>query len=383
MNKAKPHINHEILEWARENLNASPEVLARRVGTTEEKYLSWEKGETLPTYKQLGKIAHQLQLPITAFYLRRTPEVENARLEMRRLPGYNPEEDTFQFSKQVNECLRRRKFVEELIERMNLDFPTFNFRANINESPEIVAQKFREYLEITIENQLVHKDKFQALKFWRQLLEKNGLLVFQLERININEARGFALYKDFLPIVTINSNDSVGGRIFTLFHEVGHILLGESIIDNNLDYDSSIATENWCNKFSAHFLVPKVDLIAICREIGNIDSAEKVDYLSKRYWVSGSALLRRLKEHNLISQSYFSEMIQIYDSFRANSENSGGNYYSNMVARMGSLLPDLAFDGYYSNTISIRDLSTILNMKITNLKEFEKRFKGSDYAFGK
>lgn len=381
MKSEKPHINPEILIWAREQLNASPEVLARRVGTSEEKYISWEKGEAVPSYKQLGKIAHQLQLPITAFYLNKTPRSENPRLEMRRLPGYSADEDTFQFSKQVSECIRRRNFTEELIDRMNIDFPAFNFHSSINDSPETAAETFRKYLNFGIEEQLKNRGKFEALKNWRQLLERNGVLVFQLERIDIKEARGFALYKEFLPIVTINSNDSVGGRIFTLFHEVAHIILGQSIVHNNIDLDSSNEIENWCNKFSAHFLIPTEDLISITKQVGEINNQEKVDFLIRRYWVSGSALLRRLREHHLINTTVFDELSIVYDSYRAESS-TGGNYYSNMVARMGTLLPDLAFDSYYSNVISIRDLSFILNMKVSNLREFEKRFKGSSYAFG-
>ncbi|WP_040250059.1 helix-turn-helix domain-containing protein [Psychroserpens mesophilus] len=381
MSKSRPHINPEVLIWAREQLNAEPELIARRVGTSLAMYTAWENGESLPSHKQLQKLSIQLQVPATAFYLKNTPIGDNSRLEMRRLPGYTSEEDSFQFSKQVNECIKRRKIISELIERMEIEFPTFNFKSSINNSPSDVANEFREFLNINISEQLRYRGKFEALKNWRQTLEKHGILVFQLERVDLNEARGFALYKDFLPIVTINSNDSVGGRIFTLFHEVGHLLLGESIVHNHLDYDSSNEIEIWCNKFSAHFLVPTNDLIATCKTIGTINSSAKVDRLIKRYWVSGSALLRRLKEQNLISNEDFRELTEIYDSFRA-EKGSGGDYYRNVVARMGTLLPDLAFDSYYSNAISIRDLSSILNMKMSNLKEFEKRFKGSEYAFG-
>lgn len=382
MERSKPHINPKVLTWARTRLNATPEAIAKSIGTKEEKYLTWENGEERPSHKQLGKLAHQLQLPITAFYLRAIPDQRNVRLDMRRLPGYTAKEDSFQFSKQVNECTRRRKMTLELIERMEMDFPKFSYCSTINDSPEEMADHFRKYLNVTIDEQLKNRGMFEALKNWRQILEKNGVLVFQLERVDIDEARGFSLYYDLLPIVTINSNDSPAGRIFTLFHEVAHIVLGESMIHNHMDLDSSNKTEDWCNRFSAHFLVPVDDLIEVCSGMGDIDSEEKLDKLIKRYWVSGSALLRRLRSHGLISKSSYLNLVKIYDSYRQSKSASHGNYYNNMTARMGTLLPDLAFDSYYSNVISIRDLSTILNMKVSNLKEFEKRIKGHHFAFG-
>jgi hypothetical protein len=63
------------------------------------------------------------------------------------------------------------------------------------------------------------------------------------------------------------------------------------------------------------------------------------------------------------------------------SSDGGGNFYNTKLTQLGSLLPSLAFRGFYANAISAGDLSEIMGTKVKNLGTFEQKVMGSQYAF--
>ena len=78
----------------------------------------------------------------------------------------------------------------------------------------------------------------------------------------------------------------------------------------------------------------------------------------------------------------------MFDQRRSNEELSdtkdgpgGGNFYTTRLTQLGSLLPSLAFRGFYANAISAGDLSEIMGTKVKNLGTFEQKVMGSRYAF--
>lgn len=51
-------INPEILSWARQRAGLDAPTLARKLNIREDKLISWEKGDILPTFKQAQNYAH-------------------------------------------------------------------------------------------------------------------------------------------------------------------------------------------------------------------------------------------------------------------------------------------------------------------------------------
>jgi Zn-dependent peptidase ImmA (M78 family) len=169
-------------------------------------------------------------------------------------------------------------------------------------------------------------------------------------------------------------------------HETGHILLGESVMHERAPYESDQRIEQWCNSFAASVLIPKKQLIAITQGVGKSEQAiwneKEVKAVSRRFTVSPAAMIRRLERLHLIELSNFNTLRSIFDTFRPKEKNGdGGNYYNNMLARLGTLLPSMAFQGYYSGEISTRDLSSIMGTRVVHLDEMEKRVMGINYAF--
>ena len=69
--------------------------------------------------------------------------------------------------------------------------------------------------------QLSFKSPELAFSYYRNLIENNGISVFQYPLIGV---RGFSLTDREFPVIVINSGDYPNGKIFSLFHELCHIL---------------------------------------------------------------------------------------------------------------------------------------------------------------
>ena len=130
-----------------------------------------------------------------------------------------------------------------------------------NENPKTVANEVRNFLYPDFD-----KNKKQFLKNFISKLADNNILVFEFidhpnkkEKPNIN---GFYLSPDV--IVLKRNQKSFNREIFTLAHELGHYLLNQEEIDENINNeitqdDNLSKIERWCNDFAYYFLISDND----------------------------------------------------------------------------------------------------------------------------
>ena len=139
----------------------------------------------------------------------------------------------------------------------------------------------------------------------------NNILVFEFvethnkkEKANIN---GFYLTPNV--IVLKRNQKSFSREIFTLAHELGHYLLNEEEIDDNvseinIEYNKLNKIERWCNDFAYYFLVGQYS-----KSIDSLDNAnssndyhhEIINEVSKHTHLSTISLYTRLLLSNKIS----------------------------------------------------------------------------------
>jgi Zn-dependent peptidase ImmA (M78 family)/DNA-binding XRE family transcriptional regulator len=378
-----------MLAWSRRRLNADPKRAAKAAGTRLGIYQQWENGEKRPTIKQLYKVAKFFKRPVSHFYLDEPPAEPEPRLEMRRVFGGTPVTDSFEFARQVQECTRRREITLDLYEVLGETAPALPDPFTLHDDPEEIGRFARfDLLDIGPDTQTGWRSRYEALRGWRNALEDIGVLSFQMSGVAMDEARGFALGTRPLPVAAFNSNDSVQGRIFTLMHEFAHILLGASSLHARSPMEGDDDTERWCNRVAAAILIPKHHLMDLKRVRNHgrhgIWQARDVEEISHRYWVSPSAVLRRLDTFERIAQHNFEALREQFDARRpspAETSRGGGNFYNNQLAQLGLLLPRLAFRSFYANQISAGDLSAIMGTKVDNLGTFEEKIMGSRYSF--
>src|SRR5690606_26306550 len=101
-----------------------------------------------------------------------------------------------------------------------------------------------------------------ALEAYIEKVESLGVVVSQLSLTQDN-LRGFAIVDDIVPIIGIKrGSEQAHSKTFTLFHELGHILLNEGGLCD-LSPNTTQELEKWCNAFSAEILMPSAELLGM------------------------------------------------------------------------------------------------------------------------
>ncbi|MCX7944138.1 MAG: ImmA/IrrE family metallo-endopeptidase, partial [Deltaproteobacteria bacterium] len=133
--------------------------------------------------------------------------------------------------------------------------------------------------------------------------------VFQF-KFPLEAARGFSLLDKNPPVIAINSTDNILARIFTLFHEYAHILLGiTEIYQEEVYKDQQI--ENWCDTFASEILVPE-SALKKDEDFQKFSTSKQIqpdllEQLSQKFKVSKKAILTRLRTLNLITFDEYQE----------------------------------------------------------------------------
>ena len=105
------------------------------------------------------------------------------------------------------------------------------------------------------------------------------------------------------PAIVVNRIHTLERRRFTLAHELGHRLLQP----NSPELTDR---EQWSTRFAGAFLMPREHLLREVGEHRNFLSYQELLQVKRIYRVSGAALLNRLKDLDIITQSTLTRMFQ-------------------------------------------------------------------------
>lgn len=373
--KGKLPINNEVLRWARSSLGLSPSEVARRIGKSEESILSWERGESSPTYPQLERLAYEVyKRPVAVFFFPGIPIEESPKTEFRTVPekvaGNLPPEiikayrNAKVFQLNLEELYEGSKPVAQSLPEL---FP-FVEGADVQK----ICASVREALAVTIDEQSTWRSPEIAFKKWRSVLEVNGVFVFK-DAFHNDEYSGFCIYDNKYPVIFVNNSMPDTRQIFTLFHELGHLLYGSGGVDfRDRRVPESfarryLAYEVTCNKFANGILVPPEAFQRISLEVTERRFEELADYFS----VSREVILRNYLDRGLVTIAYYKKMTAKWNRETRAKKKSGGQYYFTQKAYLGDNYINLAFAQYYKNRISAENLSEYLNIKPKHLENFE------------
>jgi Zn-dependent peptidase ImmA (M78 family) len=128
-----------------------------------------------------------------------------------------------------------------------------------------------------------------------------------------DQLSGFSIIHDDLAAICINDRESTEGRkVFTLFHEYGHVLLRQTAIS---DENNRNQVERFCNEFAASFLIPRTPLV---EAIGKVETPHEfsdadVKHLATRFRVSNSAMALRLEKTGLAPKGFYGRRTAPWD----------------------------------------------------------------------
>ena len=375
-------VNPDILQWARETAGYSIEDVVEKIArkhVTVKVVQDWEDGNSSPTYPQLEKLAYEIfKRPLALFFFPEPPEEETPRQSFRTLPQ---EEIDFLKPKLLYLIRKAMVFRENLKELFDYVNPAkkkiyIDFEITSSDSVSVVAIEVRNYLGVSLNEQYALKSTEDALKYWRNLLEEHGIFIFK-DAFKEDEFSGFCLYDDVFPIIYINNSQPKTRQIFTLFHELAHLLFRTGGIDlNHDDFIWSMSGSNkqieiFCNKFAGEFLVPSEDVQKHLRNTSIDDNL--LSGLARKYSVSREVILRKCLDLRYIDHEFYNAKVREweYERLKYDRSGSGGNYYLTQKAYLGDRYVETAFSKYYNGIISKLQLSDYLGMKEANVLKFE------------
>ena len=373
-------LNPDVLRWARRQMGLSLGEAASRIAKSATDLEEWEAGQGFPTYNQLEALAERVyKRPVALFFLPSPPEESPPASEFRTLPDREKESLEPDTLLALREGRAFRDSLRQLSEGKNPARRQIwrDVRSSEGEV-QLLAQRTRDYLEVSLTEQISWPSTREAMGRWRVLLEDAGIFVFK-RSFKQRDVSGFCLDDPEFPIVIVNNSTAFSRQIFTLFHELAHILFDVSGITK---VDSSFVDrltgnagriEVACNRFAAEFLLP-VSAFP-WSEFLDPPFDEQLRSVAARFKVSREVVLRRLLDAGRVSESEYRSKVQAWhEEFQDSDRGTGGHYYNTQAAYLGSAFLDLAFSQFYAGRVSLPELADHLGIKARNLGRLEETF---------
>ncbi|MCK5536803.1 MAG: ImmA/IrrE family metallo-endopeptidase [Bacteroidales bacterium] len=379
-------VNPEILVWARETAGLTIEEAATRMNKAVDIIQLWEIGHEAPTYVQLEKLAYQIyKRPLALFFFPEPPVEETPEQSFRTFP----EQEIELMSSKMKMLVRKARVMQANLKELNIDgnpaknkiFKDIIF--NVKQSIGGMTKMTREYFGINLDKQTSWDNTEKAFKIWRERLEEIGIYVFK-DAFRDDDFSGFCLYDDEFPIIYINNSKPVTRQVFTLFHELAHILFKTGGVDKRLeDYVRYLEGDNRkieiiCNEFAGQFLVPDSDFDDQIQDSTFNDAI--IQKLAARYNVSREVILRKYLDRNIINKSIYALKKKEWTEIIKSRKTGGGDYYRNMGVYLSQKYLELSFSHYYQKRISDSQLASYLGVKTKSIPGMEHimMYKGAD-----
>lgn len=390
--RVKASINPDVLEWARTSASYSRPAAAEKLGVDEEILAAWEAGDDQPSISQLRRLATLYKRPLAVLYLPEPPLTFQSMHDFRRLPEsgsriYSPE-----LAYEIRLAQQRRELALDLAEEEGgEDFPAFTLNTALDAPVEDVGRQIREALAVTFDIQSKWRDTNAAFIAWRSRIEEFGVLVFQTTRVESAEASGFAYWAPKLPLIAVNRKDAMGRRLFSLLHELAHLMIhqsGVSDLDDGRRQASDQRVEVFCNKVAAAALMPKLQFLSQ-PTIGNAPSGrrdwsdDEIQTLAKTFSVSREAVVRRLLTLERTTDAFYrqkrAQYLREYAAIQARKRQQETkkpiprNMPLETISSVGRPLIRLLLSQYHSRRLSLSEVSGFLGVKARHLSRIEDR----------
>lgn len=331
------------------NVNVQPAIISWALSQTSEDMLDtklvenikhWLDGTKSPTFNQIEDFSKKSHIPLGYFFLKTPPVEQISLLEYRTLDSAelaNP-------SRNLMDTIYEMEAVQEWMVnyRKEGNYDTVSAIGSLKGITDInvSADTIRNDLGLTVEWYKECMNPSDAFNKVRGLLEKYGIVVMMngivgknTHRVlDVNEFRAFAIVNEWAPLIFINGADSAGGRLFSLFHEIAHLWIGENDLYNDRRYSASEIkpVEVTCNAIAGELMVPKAVFLERWNDNTNDDTLEKIKGLARVFRCSGSVIARRALDNKKINQDVYNKVVA--DAIEAyiqakQKKSSGGNYY--------------------------------------------------------
>lgn len=378
-----------VMVWARTSAGLSPVEAAKKVDVKVEKLLAWESGTERPSFAQLRKAGVVYKRPIAVFYLKEPPRGFSVMRDFRRRAGAESSSISPALMQEIRRAHDRREWALDLMEELDERPKEIGQQVSLSQDTEEVATQLRKLLGVTTEIQSGWKQ--QSFNEWRRRIEQAGVLTFEMTSVAPSEASGFSIGTWPLPAAVANIKDSATARVFTLLHEVTHILLNsDGICDlEEKGNDDAARTEYFCNRVASASIFPReallrLDVVRLHARGQPKWSDEELRAIASHFGGSREAALVRLATLGLTSRAFCdSRRAQFHKEYALAAESRKNQPVEGFAPphqlalwSAGPMFVSLVVENLNRDRISASDFSDYLQIRTKHIPEVQQEYAG-------
>lgn len=372
---ARAFINNKMLTWARERASLSVAYMADKMKKSADFIEEWEKGAKHMSFAEAQHFAELTHISFGFLYLDKPPE-ENLPIPDRRTIGSRDVDVSLELRETLNDIMIKVDWYKEYTLENGMGPVDLVGKFTTDTDCPTLVSELRSRLNVTIPpNKGKWEDLFSSLI---KEVERNGILVMKNgvvknnthRPISVNDFRGFCIADKYSPAIFINNNDAKSAQLFTLIHELAHLMLGESAI-SDISHNAKTKEEALCNSVAAEYLVPEI--IFIDNWAAHEDWTENVPHLINVFRVSRWVIARRALTLGLISsEEYISYVGKINDK----SPGGGGSYPRTQKGRVSETFARAVVTQALEGRMLLREAQRLTGIRPSKLYEFAQKELG-------
>ena len=310
----------------------------------------YEKGDFKPDSEMIGYLCDALNVRPDYFFRKEVVELEE--IEFRKLSRF-PLKSKNSLVEKTKDILARYLELEQILNietKFSIKFPHEPIRSK--EQVEEFVTELRDQLKLGLD------PIFNLI----ELLEDNHIKVMEIPSEDSFDGLSAWANNKQIPVIVLNSAKlkSLDRKRFTALHELGHLLL-------NLDGLSEKEKEKYCHYFAGAMLLPEATLV---KEVGSkrhkVLIAE-LGALKKQYGISIQAIVYRMKDLEIISESYLRQFMFFISQMGFKTEEPGDFDY--MGQEESYRFNQLLLHALAEEHISMSKAAALSNMKLAEFRE--------------
>jgi Zn-dependent peptidase ImmA (M78 family)/DNA-binding XRE family transcriptional regulator len=356
---SKVSIFPQVFKAIRESSGFAPEEIGKKIKVDTKKIVEVEEGKATLTLTQVKNLAKVLQRPLAAFFADIPSSMPISLTDYRinrdkKLASgvYLAERRAFYLSGKIHEISGKKTQIPYFSELL---------------SAEELAKEIKKALGLEI----IKRQKPEIiLADYKKLLEdKLSILIIEFP-LKSDDVRAFSISAN-LSVVVLNESDSTQIKLFSLFHEICHLLKRNSgICSIDIERKGQDKEESYCDKFAAEYLVPASDLASELKSVKTVTN-ESIADIADLYGVSKQVIWLRLLWLDYIDLSSYAHYKREAEAAKPKKKGFGKRNWAKVYYnRVGSLAMKEVSSSYRKGEICYADVLDVLNTKSKYAEKF-------------
>lgn len=313
-------VQGQTLKSLRERYKTPIQGAARMTGIDQHTIEQWEADGVELSVTDAKKYAKAFHSHWSVLLLK--SEVKPIIEPVNNRAGYSDDSEFSGDTMRAYEIARKILDASEEIDGQIVDErlrPIRNLGQN-GEAASYLAKKVREVIGINpAASMSIKGGPAGVYNFWKEQVSNLGIYISE-QTMPEDETKAFLLKEGDRAVIVVNKKDKyLYSRVFSLLHELGHLIKGEESAACLVTVSASRTTpeETWCNRFASELAAPDALVLAdddVNRVKTSPDPANTIRRLSSRYKVSFTVMLYKLRKANKVTPEQCSEMQNFFEN---------------------------------------------------------------------